>query len=115
MANTGPNCLRESIAFVLQTLGVTAEVPDPTPFFEQPQWLFAYARALVSATGYSFRGINLPAPDDMLWIAALRFEGPEDHAVACRGNTVIYDLLDHFKVVPADRLRMGFELIVPVA
>jgi hypothetical protein len=118
------HCFAACVA-TIRELGPEAEddlLALPASFVYEPEAMAEYNAALEEKLGLRLRQLNAPPPDPRLWIAALRMNAEEGHAVVARGRTIIFDPSDPEsdesglwgQSLPScfgDRLIDGFELV----
>jgi hypothetical protein len=109
-------CLQACIASILGA--DVARIPDPTASYNaKADWHEHYNTRLAKATGFrlSFLPPSLcPPRNNALWIAGIREEEGDAHAVIARGHHVVHDSAGIYTGchVPMDRLADGM-LVVP--
>jgi hypothetical protein len=117
IAYSGVNCLRASIATLLQADRIE-QIPNPEDYFEPGVErgfdINAFNDELEEKTGYGIRTISpSQCPPRGYWIAIMRtsVSEHESHAIACREGTLLHDSAGIFRAYQPSMLEMGLRLV----
>ena len=117
IAYTGVNCLRASIATLLQADRIE-QIPNPEDYFEPGVErgfdINAFNDELEEKTGYGIRTISpSECPPNDYWIAIMStgVSEHESHAILCRGRTLLHDSAGIFRAFQPSMLEMGLRLV----